>query len=385
MLVLLLFAAGGLALATALAMALARIPGTPQLQGPGAALLDRIATVFVLAFAVWIMASWALAIPHALGRNALAIAGGLELVAGALVMWRLGGLRSLSTSISISRPVAIGALVALTPVVLWTSFAAWRGTILPPYNHDALAYHYPRAVLIMQARGYDFFDLPEPRATTWPANFELLVADFLVLLRSDHGTALLGAASYVGVVLFSALVALEWWGAGAHVAVVAALVASAPVAILHSGLEKNDLLSALFCIAALLWTARWYARGGVASAILATIALALAVGNKLNGGFVFIAAVPVLALGAWRHRAQVTPRQATYFALSLPFLALLLGAWPFIVNIVVLHRLVVPAEVGGATAAGSTSSSPLTSSSWRRSAGTTWSSTRSVTPSGGSR
>jgi hypothetical protein len=347
MLVLVLFGTGGAVLATALALALSRLPAPAANGGAGQALLDRIGTAFVLTFAVWIATSWALAIPHALDAASLAIAGALELGGGVFLLFRLGALRPASCEVTLGRVTASAALIALVPVALWTAFAAWRGTILPPYNHDALAYHYPRAVLIMQAHGYDLFDLPEPRATTWPADFELLAADFFVLLRSDHGTAILGTAAYVGVALFAALVALEWWGGGAHVAAVATLTAGAPVAILHSGLEKNDLLSAFFILAAFYWAARWYARGGIATALLATVALALAVGTKLNGGFVFATVVPIVALGAWRHRWTLTPRQVVYFALALPFLALLLGGWPYVVNIVALHRVVLPADVGG--------------------------------------
>src|SRR5207248_4740499 len=74
------------------------------------------------------------------------------------------------------------------PVVLWTLSALWKGFVLPPQTHDALAYHLPKAAMIAQAHGFEHFAAPDPRIASLPANYELLLADVLVMSGSDTCT-----------------------------------------------------------------------------------------------------------------------------------------------------------------------------------------------------
>ncbi len=287
---LLVFVAGGVVLAIALSLLLRRLRGAKTYEGDDTLLLlDASASAFLLTFAVLVAESWALALAHVLVAPALLAASLVNLVAGVFVLLRVGAFKS-RTFASGDRWTLVASALVLAPVLVWTAFVAWRGTILPVYNHDGLAYHLPRAVLLMNGHGFHPLDIAEPRIATWPCDFELLLSDTLILAGSDHFTAAIATISYVGLALFAARLAAGWWGRGLHVALVAALTAAAPIVILHNGLHKNDLLTAVFILAALVWSARFFAVGCTASAALASIALLLGVGTKLSG---LLVAVPV--------------------------------------------------------------------------------------------
>ena len=74
---------------------------------------------------------------------------------------------------------------------------------MPVYNHDALAYHLPKAVLLMRAHGFGVFAIPEARVATWPCNYELLLSDTMILSGEDHFTAAIATVAYLAILLVS--------------------------------------------------------------------------------------------------------------------------------------------------------------------------------------
>jgi hypothetical protein len=330
----------------ALARALSRwsAPSSAEARGGDAAeLLDRLCAAMVLALAAACATSWGLALAHALRPIPLVIAALVEaVVAGA---W-LVRTRDRTPRVYAAPGRATLAIVALAlgPVVLWTAFVAWRGTLLPVYNHDALAYHLPKAVLLAKAGRFAFFDVPEARIASWPCNYELFLADTMILTRGDRLTAAVGTLSYVLFIAFAARMAAAWWGGGAHVALVAAAVATAPLVVLHSGLHKNDLLLGVFALGAFAWGARWAAAGDRGAAVLSAVSLAMAVGTKVNAAFVVVGVVPLLVLGA--ARARVGSRWAIGFVLAAAAASLLLGSAAYVTNLATIHRLFLPPAVG---------------------------------------
>jgi hypothetical protein len=334
-------AAAGL-LGAAIARALSRTAVKPEASfahrpyGDDAAdLLDACARSLVLALAVALATSWALALAGALRPVPLVLCAALEIVAGAAWLHRMRDPEAKVYAAPSGRTALVIA-IALWPVVLWTAFVAWRGTVLPVYNHDALAYHLPKAVLLAKAGHFQFFDVPESRIATWPCNYEILLADTMLLTGSDQFTAAVGTFSYVLFAVLAARLAAAWWGGGGHVALVAATVATAPLVVLHSGLHKNDLFLASASLAAFVWGARWAAAGCGPSAILATVALAIAAGTKVNAVFVVAGAVPLLVLGAVRRR--VRPAVVAAFVGAAAALSALLGAATYVVNLAAVHR-----------------------------------------------
>jgi hypothetical protein len=249
---------------------------------------ERVASAIVAGVALWIAANWVLAIAHLLTFTSLMIVSAVFVATAAATLWR-----HRAASRLIHRPP-----LAMFPIVLWIVFILWRGAIVPPLSHDALAYHLPKAVMIMQAHGYETFHAADLRIVTLPANYELLLADVLILSGTDRVTEWLSTIAYLAMLILTGAFAERWWRAD-RTAIVASIlaVAATPLFLLHSGADKNDLMTAFFSGATLLWGARWCARGGRMPLLLAILSLALAVGTKPNGAAVAIGLAPFVV---WR-------------------------------------------------------------------------------------
>ena len=211
--------------------------------GEDEAPFERATAGIVVGAALWIAANWLLAIPHLLTFTSLAIVTGVFIAASAATLYR----RRLTI------PLTKKSL-AMLPIGLWIIFILWRSSIVPPLSHDALAYHLPKAVMIMQAHGYETFRVADLRIVTLPSNYELLLADVLILSGSDRLTEWLGAIAYLAMLMLTGAFAERWWRAD-RVAIAASIlaVAATPLFLLHSGADKNDLMTAFFCGATLLW------------------------------------------------------------------------------------------------------------------------------------
>jgi hypothetical protein len=223
-------------------------------------------------------------------------------------------------------------LAIIVPVSMWAIYATVRSTWVPIENHDAISYHMPRAVLFLLDHGYRLHrDIADGRLAKWPADYEILMANILVLGQSDQGTVLIGLFSYLGLSAVAASLCTRWWGRS-HAALVAfALAASTPLAILHSGAHKNDLLFALSAAVAVYWLVPWALEGQLSDALFGVTALGLAVGTKVHGVFLVMCATPLLLAGALRVSSwrRLVPMVA-YGAV----VAMLLGGCVFVLNLV---------------------------------------------------
>ena len=63
--------------------------------------------------------------------------------------------------------------------------------MLPVSNHDALSYHFPKAVWLTTTGRFALYPSQDLRVTYFPGNYEMLVATFLTFLRSDTSTGLI--------------------------------------------------------------------------------------------------------------------------------------------------------------------------------------------------
>ncbi|MFP5247785.1 MAG: hypothetical protein ACLGH0_13920, partial [Thermoanaerobaculia bacterium] len=142
-------------------------------------------------------------------------------------------------------------LLFATPIAAWTAYVGWRACFIPPANHDALAYHFTRAVLLARNHGFAHFFAPDGRINDLPANYELLLAQVLLVMRSDRVTEWISVAFYLALLLATAALVQRWWTSSAPVAESVIAVAAAPVALLASGADKNDLMTNVFCVAAI--------------------------------------------------------------------------------------------------------------------------------------
>jgi hypothetical protein len=307
---------------------------------------ERATSAIVAGAALWIAANWLLAIPHLLTFASLAIVTGVFVAAALATVYR----RRLTIRLTKKS-------LPMLPIAIWIVFILWRGAIVPPLSHDALAYHLPKAVMIMQAHGYETFRVADLRIVTLPSNYELLLADVLILSGSDHLTEWLGAIAYLALLIVTGAFAERWWRAD-RIGIVASIlaVAATPLFLLHSGADKNDLMTAFFCGATLLWGARWFARGGRMPLLVAILSLALAVGTKQYGAAIAVGLAPfavVRLTSDLRSGAMGVRALFAYVVAGIAALALLGGASyvyariPASSSIVAdAHRVVAPFAYG---------------------------------------
>jgi hypothetical protein len=208
-------------------------------------------------------------------------------------------------------------------VLIWIAFILWRGWLLPPVSHDALAYHLPKAVLYERAAGFEGLSFLDPRISTIPANYEMLLADAIVLQHRDTITEWISALFYALFVIASAAIAERWWKSNATA--VALLAAGIPVALLHSGAHKNDLMTAFFMVAGLVASGRFLSERDSRALLIAAASFAAAMGTKPQGAILAACIAPAIL---WRAKL----RQAAVAAAVSIAAFLLLGGAVYISN-----------------------------------------------------
>jgi len=192
----------------------------------------------------------------------------------------------------------IGAV--FVPMLAWTAFLLWRGYVTPPLSHDALVYHLPRAAMFTKTAHFQDFHFPDDRVDALPANYELLLADILILGYDDTVTEWLSTIQFILFLIAAAALAKRWWGGGRHLYVVTLILCTAPVLLLQGAAIKNDLMVALFAVVALLFTGRWLTSRELPAAVLAIVALIAGIGTKPTGAMIALCLAPLLVIGAVR-------------------------------------------------------------------------------------
>jgi hypothetical protein len=260
----------------------------------GTGFLELLTAGTLVGICGWLALNWVLALTHTLNATYLWAAVILLFIAAAAVTVprvKLFAHRELSREEG-------WTLLLLLPLFLWVVFILWRGTVLPPASHDVLAYHLPKAVLLARAEGFELFFAPDPRISRFPFNYELLLANILILGKSDRITEWVGTASYLMLLIATAAISRRWWRSNLLETIAAVLVtAAAPVLLLHSGADKNDLLTAFFAVTALFWGGRWVVRGGRMPMMLTILALGFGFGTKSSIAAIGLALAPFVL---WR-------------------------------------------------------------------------------------
>jgi hypothetical protein len=286
---------GFIALCAALAIVGSEISRRAWLRLDGAAAfettkpLERLTAGAVIGATLWLGLNWLFALSHFLTRNILLSAAWVCVVAAIAVVP--------SKPIRFHRSIpSWTTLLASAAIAIWVVFILWRSVLLPPDNHDALSYHLPKAVFIAQSHGYGYFVTGDPRVTVLPANYELLLSDVLILTGTDHLTEWLSALFYILFLIATGAAIERWFGSGIEVTASVIATAACPILLLHSGADKNDLMTCFFAVASLLWFARWFANGGKMPFFLAILTLAAGAGTKPHGLAILIAIAPFALL-----------------------------------------------------------------------------------------
>jgi hypothetical protein len=289
---------------------------------------ERASYSGLIAVLLWIGTLWITAIAHIMTAPVL-VGRTVIVAAAALGMWwlrRKGILRTAPPSVP--GVTAATILLVAVPLVIWSVFILWRGVIIPPVSHDALSHHLPKAVLFSRAAGYEHLSFLDARIRNIPANYELMLAETLLIEGDDDITEWLSLLFYLLLFVGSAALCERWWQtAPAASSVMGLLVAGVPVALLHSGAHKNDLLTAALIVGALLLAGRWMMTREPSAAIMMVTVFAAAVGTKPQAAAVALCAAPLLLRG-------LTAKILLKLVAAALIAFLLLGGYVFISNVV---------------------------------------------------
>ncbi len=235
--------------------------------------------------ALWIASVWLAALLHHLDGPTMLLRSIAVIAAAAIaILPRLRHMRGAS-SITIENRAAMTWIAPMLPIVLWIGFVVWRSCILPPLSHDALSYHLPRAVFWIHDHGFGpITSAVDFRMRTLPANYEMLLADVILLAGNDAYVEWIAIFFFIAFLVSCGALAQRWWNDEPRAALPVVLVASSvPVLLLHAGADKNDTMTGFFMVAALVVAGRWLTEGGRASLVLCGIALFAAIGTKPQG------------------------------------------------------------------------------------------------------
>ncbi|HVS32429.1 MAG TPA: hypothetical protein VMS98_13375 [Thermoanaerobaculia bacterium] len=255
---------------------------------------ERATCAAVIGLTIWLASLWALALLHLMTRWALLGRTAVVLIIAIVLFARRR---------RVAMPADWREKALWLVVVPWVIFMAWRGWLLPPVNHDALAYHLPKAVLFERAAGWDRLGYLDARIASIPANYEMLLAESVAIDRRDTLTEWFSTLFYVLFAFAAGAIAERWWKSRATLAAVFA--AGVPVALLHSGTHKNDLMTAFFIIAGLVAAGRFVTTSDRRALLLTVFAFAAAVGTKPQAALVAVCVAPVILWRAEKRQVGV--------------------------------------------------------------------------------
>jgi hypothetical protein len=298
---------------------------------------ERLIWAGIVGVAVWLAEGWVLALAGRFQAGPLLALAAAGLVAAWAATKRHAS-RVIGPSADVTAPVggrvALGVALPFVLAGLWVAYSAAALSVTPVSNHDALSYHFPKAAQLALTGAFDLYPSQDLRVTYYPGNYEMLVATFLVFLRSDTATGLITSGSLLlflatGFALFKRV-----WKDSTLSALGMAMILGSPVLLLHATAHKNDLLMAALTLNALVWLGRFAAHGGSGSAVVGVICVALATGTKFHG--LFLALVATLPFWrAWRSGVwRPAPRQAAILAAGAAALFMLLGGAQYVANTV---------------------------------------------------
>jgi hypothetical protein len=291
----------------------------------------------LLAFAGLFRPAWLLAFSCSLALIAIALHGRPVMPSWASIGAPFDAPRRLA--VMLHRPVALGTVLPLALVAMCLIYSAAALSVLPVSNHDALSYHFPKAVRLMTTGAFGLYPSEDLRVTYFPGNYETLVATLLAFLRSDTATGLITTASLLLFLAGSFAFLKRVWRTTSIAALALPMMLASPVLFLHVTAHKNDLLMGAVTFSALVWIGRFAVQGGAGSAVVGMAALGLAVGTKIHGLFAVLAST-LLFWRAWRGGVwRPSPASAARQAAAAAALFMVLGGAQYLANLAATGHL----------------------------------------------
>jgi hypothetical protein len=266
--------------------------------------LERACFTSTIAMSAWLASLWLLGLPEVMTRATLLARTIVVAAVAVFLAFRRGREQALRRVLG-DRLVQVVIALSFLPLVAWLVFILWRGFVLPPLSHDVLSYHLPKAVFFVRAHGYEYLSFLDARIRNIPANYEMLLADMLALDGSDTITEWVSTLFYVLFALSGGALVERWWRSTIGGLATLAFIASIPVAVLHSGAHKNDLMTGFFIVAAIVAGGRWIASLDARALLLAIIALLAGIGTKPHAAAVAVCLAPFVLWPFIRRRAPL--------------------------------------------------------------------------------
>jgi hypothetical protein len=216
-------------------------------------LRDFSLRVLVAFGAVTALLTEALSPFHWLRRTPLAVAWiAIALAACGLIYKRVPGLAKVLPK-AVFRPLEAAIAIAIAAIAAITGLTA---ILSPPNSADAMAYHLPRVVYWAQSGSVAFFPTPYLNQIMLQPLAEYIMLHTYVLSGGDHFINLVAWAAFLGCIVGVSAVAAAV-GLGPRGQAFAALFcATLPNAVLQASGAKNDMLLALWMVAAVYFAAR---------------------------------------------------------------------------------------------------------------------------------
>ena len=296
---------------------------------------ERLVWTGLLGLALWLGQGWVLAVFGEFRVTALVLSSAVLLTVVILVA-PLDPVRARTAAgldrTATGRAFTPGVLLPFVLVGVWIVYSAAALLVTPVSNHDALSYHFPKAISLARSGAFSLYPSQDLRVTYFPSNYEMLVATLLTFLHSDTCAGLITSASALHFAATTFALFRRVWKDIYVAALGLAMLLGSPVLLLHMTAHKNDILMATLTLNALIWLGRFAVRGGTGSAVIGLTCVALAAGTKFHGLFLILASSVLLSHawrnGVWRPRAQAAIIQLVGAAA----LFMLLGGAQYVAN-----------------------------------------------------
>lgn len=309
---------------------------------------EQLALTVLLGLAILVSTNWVLACFKLLTGPSLWISMGVySLVGGVLCLVRRPAISQRD-----SQGLTFLEFLAFALLGLSVLYVAVRGSVIWVGEYDALTYHFPKAVEIIRAHTIPYIPSGDFRVAYFPWNYELLLADGLLLTPGDGLSYLMSLLPAFGFAAYAhAIFRRAWPHASRFDALVGTLlVCATPIFVLQAGDYKNDLLFAFFLLSFFYWMSLWCQSSRRREFALALLSLGLCFGTKATALFV----LPVCFVILWRFRSRFSLkalgglRGTALMAVGVVIAFFLVGGgWPLLNKLWCGHFLGDFARVGG--------------------------------------
>ena len=218
-------------------------------------------------------------------------------------------------------------LVGLTGVLVTCALVS--GLLCPPNSWDSMVSHMPRQVRWIQQGSLEHFPAHVIQQLVRGPYAETLQASLQLLTRTDLTTQCVSWMALLGCALYVALNAAEL-GASRRAQLLGCVAAvSVPIAFLEASTTKNDVMVAMWALAAVWLTIRAFRSRVMSRGDALLLGLALGLGGLTKATFYLMMCpfVPVIGVMLLRLRLRLRERWKYGILIAAAFLLVNLGHW----------------------------------------------------------